>query len=247
MRITRTIGPLGLALALCATLALAGPVDDYRAGIEAAKKGEYKTAIILLGRAIKSGRLPPRILARAHLHRCRIHTDHSGRLRLALADCHRAVSLRPDWARAYFHRGNVYLDLGRRRRAVADYTRAIKLDPKDADAYDNRGWAYQGLGRYRPAVADHRRAIALAPGDYSAYNNLAWLLATCPEKRFVNGRLAVALAQKAIRLRREPSTLDTLAAAYARAGRFALAIRTVTRAIALLTATKGYSRTRLAD
>ena len=77
-------------------------------------------------------------------------------------------------------------------------------------------------------------------------NQLAWALATCPEPSIRDGAKAVELAQRAVDLSdgREPAVLDTLAAAYAEAGRFPLAVETAERARKLAAA---QNNTVLAD
>ena len=70
--------------------------------------------------------------------------------------------------------------------------------------------------------------MQLVPGDARLPGAMAWLLATSPEASLRDGARAVELAQRAVRLTggREPDALDTLAAAYAEAGRFAEAVET---------------------
>ena len=66
-------------------------------------------------------------------------------------------------------------------------------------------------------------------------NDTAWLLATNPNASIRNGPEAVRIAERALRLSRgnEPAVVGTLAAAYAEAGRYADAVETARRAIAL--------------
>ncbi len=64
-----------------------------------------------------------------------------------------------------------------------------------------------------------------------AYNGLAWLLSTAPDAGARNGARAVELALRAVSLRDIANNPDTLAAAYAEAGRFADAVREQERAI----------------
>ena len=66
-------------------------------------------------------------------------------------------------------------------------------------------------------------------------NDTAWLLATNPNVSVRNGREAVELAQRAVKLSggREPAILGTLAAAYAETGRFTEAVQTARKAVDL--------------
>ena len=66
-------------------------------------------------------------------------------------------------------------------------------------------------------------------------NQAAWLMATSSDASLRNGADAVELARRAVQLvgEREPTTLDTLAAAYAEAGRFPEAVATARKAIEL--------------
>ncbi|MEL7448327.1 MAG: tetratricopeptide repeat protein [Pseudomonadota bacterium] len=72
------------------------------------------------------------------------------------------------------------------------------------------------------------------PGNFDSHNKLAWLLATHPDAELRDGPRAVelmlAMPEKHMRA---PALLDTLAAAYAEAGRFEEAVDTQLRAIRL--------------
>lgn len=82
------------------------------------------------------------------------------------------------------------------------------------------------------AVEMLRRAIGMRPGFYEAGNNLAWMLATSPDDRVRDAREAVHLAELVCRAAGEsnPQSFDTLAAAYAEAGRFEEAVAAARRA-----------------
>jgi tetratricopeptide (TPR) repeat protein len=72
--------------------------------------------------------------------------------------------------------------------------------------------------------------------DYAeAQNNLAGVLATAPQASLRNGNKALKLAQQANQLTggENPIILNTLAAAYAEAGRFPEAVETAQRALQL--------------
>jgi tetratricopeptide (TPR) repeat protein/V8-like Glu-specific endopeptidase len=91
----------------------------------------------------------------------------------ALADYDRAIALNPNYAEAYYNRGNLQDDkLNNPQGALADYNRAIAINPNLADAYYNRGVLKQEkLNNSQGAFADYDRAIALNPNDAKAYNN----------------------------------------------------------------------------
>ena len=86
--------------------------------------------------------------------------------------------------------------------------------------------------QFPEAVRFYREALRLKPDFEAALNNFAFLRATCPQPDCRNGREAVQLAEAACRLsqRRNPNFLSTLAAAYAEAGRFPEAVRTLQEA-----------------
>jgi tetratricopeptide (TPR) repeat protein len=132
---------------------------------------------------------------------------------------------------AYNNRGTAWKNKGDYDRAIADYSKAIELDPQYALAYYNRGIAWKNKRDYGRAMADYNKLIELDPKEAAPYNSLAWLLAVCPESKFRDGVKAVELAEKAVELKDESGYIDTLAAAYAEAGRFQEAIKTEERAI----------------
>jgi len=89
--------------------------------------------------------------------------------------------------------------------------------------------------RLKPKYADLSRSNA----RQRAQNNLAWFLATCTAPAFRDGSRAVQLAEQLVKVVPDNAAmLDTLAAAYAEAGRFSDAIRTQEKALALLPASQ---------
>ena len=89
------------------------------------------------------------------------------------------------------------------------------------------------LGRVPEAMTNFDAALKLNPKFVASANNLAWLLATNETVR--DGARAVALLENLLQNRetRTPGNLDTLAAAYAEAGRFDEALKTATEAVRL--------------
>jgi tetratricopeptide (TPR) repeat protein len=135
---------------------------------------------------------------------------------------------------AHFLRGYTYLRLGDEDKAFADFNAAIEQDPKTAAYYLDRGILYVRRGDCASAVNDFDKAVGLGNANLRglAYGDKAWELATCPDAGFRNGRLAVDMAQQALKLDNGPDGHDTLAAALAEAGQFQEAVAEETRALA---------------
>jgi Flp pilus assembly protein TadD len=92
--------------------------------------------------------------AKAYLARGWLHHE-MGSYDQALADCDRALQLRPGDPLAFYLRGLTRYHSGDNAGAVAEFTEVLRLDPKDAGAYRARGEAYARLGKSAEAVADH--------------------------------------------------------------------------------------------
>jgi tetratricopeptide (TPR) repeat protein len=146
----------------------------------------------------------------------------------------RAIELDPSNALSYSGRAPVLLRTGRSEEALADIHKAIELDRANPYVLPAYGYILGELARYDEAEEVLREAVALDPENAYALNGLAWHLATVPEAGRRDGDEAVELAEKALEQAgtRPPALLDTLAAAYAEAGRFAEAVRTEEEALA---------------
>ncbi len=143
----------------------------------------------------------------------------------------KAIELNSNDAKLYINRGGWYNPLGEYDKAIADCNRAIELNPKLAGAYLFRGLAYENKDQYDKAISDYTKAIEIDPELSGPYNQKAWLLATCSDTIYRDGAKSVELAEKAVKLNPGTDYLDTLAAAYAEAGRFEDAIATQEKVI----------------
>ena len=142
-----------------------------------------------------------------------------------------AIEIIPQDYQAYNYRGVAWALKGNYDKALADYNKALEIRPRYAEAYNNRGFARTQNGDLRNALDDYTRALKINPFFVDAYNNKAWVLATCADQRFRDGGQAVRLAQKAVELKPDVVSLDTLAAAYAAVGNFDAAVDTQKKAI----------------
>jgi protein O-mannosyl-transferase len=115
------------------------------------------------------------------------------------------------------------------------YQTTIDRNPACWLAHDNLGIILLARGEIAEARAHFLRALEIKPDNVEVANNLAWVLATCPVASLRNSAEAVEIARRANRLSggNRASVLDTLAAAYAEAGRFAEAVQTARKALEL--------------
>lgn len=135
---------------------------------------------------------------------------------------------------ALHRRGMSHNAIGQYQQAIADLDAALEITPGALDVRYDRGLISSAQGNYQLALEDFRQVTAEAPDTPEYANALAWLLSTCPDAKLHNGKLAVRLAHKALSQNRNPNYLDTLAAAYARSGKFQRAIEVQKEALKLL-------------
>jgi len=145
-----------------------------------------------------------------------------------------AISLSPGLEEPYYGRARAWFRKGEYERSISDLTKVIELYPKSHKAYFYRALAEENLGRYEKAISDLNRFIEMRPDLPAGHNSLAWILATCPKDELRNGNRAIEEAKKAVKLKLYSKHLDTLAAAYAEAGKFQEAVSTQKRAISLM-------------
>ncbi len=200
----------------------------HNRGVSYALRGMFDDAVADFSRVVT---LKPKY-ANAWFNRGEIYFD-LGSYERALSDYTQTIQLTPDDYDAHIRRGHTYFYLRRFREALADYDRAAELKPDEVEAIVNRGDAQRNLGQWREAARDYRQAVSLDVKSGQAYRSVAWLMATCPEEKYRKDELAVQAAERAVQLDggKDFTYLDTLAAAYANAGEFEKAKKTISIAI----------------
>jgi tetratricopeptide (TPR) repeat protein len=156
-----------------------------------------------------------------------------GRQQEAIPYLRRSVELSPDNPYA---RNNLAVALesqGELPEAIAHLRHAVRVDGDFADGHKNLGSALAESGRRDEALRHLREAARLEPESPEPLNNAAWYLATDPASSPRERDEAIRLAKRAAALTAgdNPTVLDTLAAAYAAAGRFEDALTTAERAL----------------
>ena len=159
----------------------------------------------------------------------------AGRVDEALAEYRKLLEIKPDYAEAHNNYGVLLGKDGRLDEAIAQFKRSLELKPDYADARDNLDVIESQRGELVRALAERRKLLRSRPDDVNLLDGVAWVLATVPNDSIRDGASAVEFAQRAEELTsgREPAILDTLAAAYAEAGRFAEAVQTARKALEL--------------
>jgi tetratricopeptide (TPR) repeat protein len=158
-----------------------------------------------------------------------------GYLDEAIGHYQKALEINPNFAAAEYDLALALAAAGRLDEAIARYQRALEIKPDYVGARLNLAAARRKRETILTAINERREAMRSRPNDVALFNDTAWTLASNPNESIRNGAEAVKMAERALPLGgdRDPAVLDTLAAAYAEAGRFSEAINAAKKAIAL--------------
>jgi tetratricopeptide (TPR) repeat protein/mono/diheme cytochrome c family protein len=134
----------------------------------------------------------------------------------------RAVSLRPADAAAHVNLGTALRQQQRYVESERELRRGLELQPRSAAAHTNLGGVLRAQHRPAAAIAEYRLALDVNPDLIEPLASLAWLLATSGDATIRRPAEAVELAERAVALtsHQDVTALDTLAAAYAAAGKY---------------------------
>ena len=135
-------------------------------------------------------------------------------------------------ASARYNLANALLSTGAVEEAIVRFREALSLTPDDPDVHTSLARALVAANDLAAGVTHYRRALEGNPRHALALVGLAWLLAAAPDAALRSSTEALSLAQQAAALvgGDHPEVLDTLAVAYAAAGRFDDALSTARRA-----------------
>jgi tetratricopeptide (TPR) repeat protein len=81
----------------------------------------------------------------------------------------RTIQLNPDYAQAYYHKGQALYDLSRYEESIAAYEQTTRLDPHFVVAYTQKSFTLLELGRHNEALEICSRAIRLNPNKVDPY------------------------------------------------------------------------------
>jgi spermidine synthase len=145
---------------------------------------------------------------------------------------HRVIELDPKYEGVYKRTAAALLAIGKPEEAIGHLQKSLQINPNDAGVYISISVAYIKSGNYDLAAENWTRAKQSGPKGVEPYNNPAWLLVTAGDASTedINNATIFALRECEKTGYSEPRMLDTLAAAYAAAGRFDEAVKTAQKA-----------------
>ena len=210
--------PVWILLAVFVGLSACAPLPGEKfieQGRESSLQGDWDGSINAINQALKIA-VDDKVFYYSYFKRCEAYIW-KGRIKTALDDCNSSIRTMPDYyGYPYAARGRIFALMGQHQWALEDFNVAIKL--KSA--------------RSGP-VQDSATAIA--------YGGKARVLATSPEDDLRNAEKGIEFAKAAVGYEQYVKTpahkilnRDTLAAAYAEAGRFGEAVEEQKKTIAMV-------------
>lgn len=154
-----------------------------------------------------------------------------GRFDQAIAACHQALKLQPDYLPAYLTLGNTLHFQGKIEAALRAYSLALELEPNFPEVHANIGTMWFKMKRWEQAISSYETALKLNPNLAAVYWNLGKVFQTV-------GRIdeSITAWQKALEL--QPNLVEAefnfeFGNSLARRGLWEEAVKNYQRAIAL--------------
>ncbi len=211
---------------------------NYFMALALETKGKKAESIPYFQEAIRGN--PDNIKALTHLGRI---FGEQGKIDDARKQFEAALRVDSDLPLTHINLADMLIRQGKRDEAIEHYIAAMQSKPDMPEAHFELSNLLSAKHDYEGAIAQLRTAVEQKPNYPDALNSLAWMLATQPNPKLRNGAEAVRFAEQAVALTKnsDPGLLDTLAAAYAEAGRFPDAIKTIESAVQIA-ATSGQTK-----
>jgi len=215
MHSPRLVWTLSVAFAGLSACAPLPGVEFIEQGRESSVQGDWDGSIAAINQALQVA-VDDRVFYYSYFKRCEAHIW-KGQLKPAMDDCNKSIRVMPErYGYAYAARGRIFALMGQYEWALEDFGVAARL--KSA--------------RSGP-VKDSATVIA--------YGGKARVLATSPEDGLRDAEKSIEFAEAAVRFEKFVKTpahmilnRDTLAAAYAEAGRFGEAVAEQKKTIAMV-------------
>jgi len=109
-----------------------------------------------------------------------------GQLDISVQNYEKALSIKPDYAKAHYNLGSVLQEQGKLHDSVKSYENSIAFEPENAQTHNNLAIVLRELDQLEEAEANCRKAILLNPEYAEAYCSLSIIL-------YANGDLNSAL------------------------------------------------------
>jgi arylsulfatase A-like enzyme/tetratricopeptide (TPR) repeat protein len=145
----------------------------------------------------------------------------------------KALEVRPDYVEVYYKMALCFYELGEFRAPDKYATAVLKNDPSYVDAAISLAEKLLERRQIRLAYEHYLRILELQEDSVTVLNALAWIEAACDREELHNPEQAIERALRVCEMTHYgiPEVVDTLAVAYAAAGRFQEARETAKKAI----------------
>ena len=141
-----------------------------------------------------------------------------------------ALRLRDGNVAGHFGLGRALAAKHKTDAAIFHFQKALSIQPDYIAASNDLGVLRASKGELKEAIDAWRQTLSFDPDNVDAANNIAWVRATAADADLRDGKEALELARRALRMGGEkPVVLRTLAAAQAENAQFSEAIATCQR------------------